>query len=478
MDAKEYDAIVIGGGPGGYTAAIRLAQLGKRTLCIEKESFGGVCLNWGCIPSKALIHAAATVDRIREAGAMGIAAGEPSIDFAATQRWKAGIVERLTTNVGTLIRGNGGETVYGTARLLDARTVEVTSPDGTTQRYVARDAIVLATGAGLAPLPGFAADGERILIARHAVELAEVPASLLVIGGGVIGLELGMMYQRLGTRLTVLEATGALLPGVDADLVRVVERRLRKRGAEVLTEARALRWEPAGAGATVTVEHGGATRTVEAEKVLVAVGFRPNTAGLGLEEVGVRLDERGHVAVDERMATSVPGIFAVGDLAGGPYLAHKAFREAEVAAEVIAGRWARADWLALPAAVFTDPEIATVGIGEAEARRRGIEPVVGRFPFAASGRAMSLNETDGFIKVVADGDRVIGVQVVGPEASELIAEAAFAVEMMASPGDVALTIHTHPTLGEGMMEAFKHALGEAIHIMNRRAAPRPVLAAA
>jgi len=478
MDAKEYDAIVIGGGPGGYTAAIRLAQLGKRTLCIEKESYGGVCLNWGCIPSKALIHASATLDRIREAGAMGIAAGEPTIDFAATQRWKAGIVERLTTNVGTLIRGNGGETVYGTARLLDARTVEVTAADGTAARYTARDAIVLATGAGLATLPGFAADGERILTARHAVELAEVPASLLVIGGGVIGLELGMMYQRLGTRLTVLEATDALLPGVDADLVRVVERRLRKRGAEVLTEARALRWAPSGAGAAVTVEHGGATRTIEAEKVLVAIGFRPNTAGLGLEEIGVRLDERGHVAVDERMETSVPGVYAVGDLAGGPYLAHKAFREAEVAAEVIAGRYARADWLALPAAIFTDPEIATVGIGEAEARRRGIEPTVGRFPFTASGRAMSLNDTDGFIKVVADGDRVLGVQVVGPEASELIAEAAFAVEMMASPGDVALTIHTHPTLGEGMAEAFKHALGEAIHIMNRRAAPRPVLAAA
>jgi dihydrolipoamide dehydrogenase len=287
-----------------------------------------------------------------------------------------------------------------------------------------------------------------------------------------------MMVQRLGTRLTVLEAADALLPGVDAELVRVVERRLRKRGAEVLTGARALGWEPSGAGAAVTVEHGGATRVIEAEKVLVAVGFHPNTAGLGLEEVGVRLDERGHVAVDERMATSVPGIYAVGDMAGGPYLAHKAFREAEVAAEVIAGRYARADWLALPAAIFTDPEIATVGIGEAEARRRGIEPTVGRFPFAASGRAMSLNDTDGFIKIVADGDRVLGVQIVGPEASELIAEAAFAVEMMASPGDVALTIHTHPTLGEGVMEAFKHALGEAVHIMNRRPAPRPALAAA
>ncbi|HET7461314.1 MAG TPA: dihydrolipoyl dehydrogenase [Longimicrobium sp.] len=473
MTPNEYDAIVIGGGPGGYTAAIRLAQLGKRTLCIEKESFGGVCLNWGCIPSKALITAAGTFDRIREAGTMGISAGEPTIDFAATQRWKAGIVERLTTNVGTLIRGNGGETVFGTARIVDPRTVEVTAADGSVARYTAREAIVIGTGARLARVPGFEADGKHVITARDAVDLPAIPSSLLVIGGGVIGLELGMMYQRLGTRLTIVEVTDALLPGVDADLVRVVERRLRKRGAEILTGARAVGWEPRGGAAAVTVRVGGETRVIEAAKVLVAVGFRPNTAGLGLEEVGVRLDERGHVAADERMMTSVEGIYAVGDVAGGPYLAHKAFREAEVAAEVIAGRYARADWLALPAAIFTDPEIATAGIGEAEARRRGIPVTIGRFPFAASGRAMSLNETDGFIKIVSDGERVIGVQIVGPEASELIAEATFALEMMASPEDVALTIHPHPTLGEGLMEAFKHALGEAVHIMNRPGARRP-----
>ncbi|HYH81207.1 MAG TPA: dihydrolipoyl dehydrogenase [Longimicrobium sp.] len=475
MQAKEYDAIVIGGGPGGYTAAIRLAQHGKRTLCVEKESFGGVCLNWGCIPSKALITAAGTFDRIREAGAMGISAGEPTIDFAATQRWKAGIVQRLTTNVGTLIRGNGGETVYGTARIVDPRTVEVTAADGGVTRHTAREAIVIGTGARLASVPGFEADGRFVLTARDAVDLPAIPESLLVIGGGVIGLELGMMYQRLGTRLTVVEMTDSLLPGIDADLVRVVERKLRKRGAEVLTGARALAWEERGARAAVTVQVGGETRVIEAEKILVAVGFRPNIAGLGLEEVGVRLDAHGHVEADERMMTSVPGIYAVGDVTGGPYLAHKAFREAEVAADVIAGRYARADWLALPAAIFTDPEIATVGIGEAEAKRRGLEVTVGRFPFSASGRAMSLNESEGFIRIIADSERVIGVQIVGPEASELIAEATFAIEMMASPEDVALTIHTHPTLGEGLMEAFKHALGEAVHIMNR---PRAKAAAA
>jgi dihydrolipoyl dehydrogenase len=480
VETGNYDAIVIGGGPGGYTAAIRLAQLGKRVLCVERESLGGVCLNWGCIPSKALITAAALVDRVREAAVMGISA-EPRIDFGATQRWKAGIVERLTTNVGTLIRGNGGTVAFGTARLLDARTVEVTAADGTARRYTAGEAIVLATGARLAAVPGFEADGEHVITARDAVDLPSVPRSLLVIGGGVIGMELGMMYQRLGTRLTVVELTDALLPGVDADLVRVVERRLRRRGAEVLTRAKAFGWEKRDGLAAVTVEHDGAARVIEAEKVLVAVGFVPNTGGLGLEAAGLRLDARGHVAVDERGMTSVPGIFAVGDVSGGPYLAHKAFREAEVVAEVAAGRYARRDWLAMPAAVFTDPEIATVGIGEAEARRRGLDVTVGRFPFSASGRAMSLVETEGFIKIVADRERVIGVQIVGPEASELISEAAFALEMMASPEDVALTIHPHPTLGEGVMEAFKHALGEAVHVMNRprpRRAPELAIAAA
>lgn len=477
MDAKAYDAVVIGGGPGGYTAAIRLAQLGKRVLCVERESLGGVCLNWGCIPSKALISAAALAGRIREAGEMGIRAGEPEVDFARTQAWKDGIVARLTGSVGTLIRGNGGEVAYGAARVAGPRVVEVRTAEGATERYEARDAVVVATGARLSALPGFEPDGERVITAREAVSLPRVPRSLLVIGGGVIGMELGTMYQRLGARVTVVEVTDGLLPGVDPELTRVVERRFRRRGGEVLTGARALGWEPRGEGAAVTVEHGGARREVEAERVLVSVGFRPNAGGLGLEEAGVALDARGHVRTDDRMRTTVPWIYAVGDVAGGPYLAHKAFREAEVAAEVIAGRNVRLDGYALPAAVFTDPEIAVVGMTEAEARGEGREVRVGRFPFTASGRAMSLRETEGFVKVVADGERLLGVGIVGPEASELIGEAAFALEMVAAAEDVALTIHPHPTLSEGVMEAFKHALGEAVHVMNRRPAGREAPAA-
>ena len=471
-----YDAIVVGGGPGGYTAAIRLAQLGKRTLCVERESLGGVCLNWGCIPSKALITAASTLESIRHAGAMGIAAGEPEIDFAATQRWKDGIVERLTGSVGTLIRANGGDTVAGDARLVDASTVEVTAADGGVSRYAAREAIVLATGARVVSIPGFEPDGERVITAKEAVSLPAVPRSLVVVGGGVIGMELGMMYQKLGTRVTVVEATGGILPGVDPDLTAVVARRFRKRGGVVLTSARAAGWEPAGEGVRVAVEHGGATEWIEADRVLVAVGFRPNTAGLGLETAGVKLDARGHIATDRSTRTSAPGVYAVGDVTGGPYLAHKAFREGEIAAEVIHGHNVGRDWLAMPAAIFTDPEIAVVGLTEAEARAAGHDVKVGRFPFGASGRAMSLGETDGFVKVVSDRDRVLGVHIAGPEASELIAEAALAIEMQAAPEDLALTIHPHPTLSEGMLESFKHSLGEAVHIMNRGArAARPAM---
>lgn len=470
-----YDAIVIGGGPAGYTAAIRLAQLGRRTLVVERDTVGGVCLNWGCIPSKALISAAAAYDGIREAEAMGIKAGAPSLDFTRTQAWKDGIVEQLTSGVAGLIRSNGAELVHGSATVTAPGEVSVTSADGTRSTFTA-PAVVIATGATPIDLPGFAPDGERILTAKEAVSLRQVPERLVVIGGGVIGMELGMMYQRLGAQLTVLEATGGVLPGIDRDLARVPLARIARRGGRVLTGARALGWEPAGEAARVRVQAAAGEEWIEADRVLVSVGFRPNTAGLGLEALGVKLDERGHVAVDRQYRTSVPGLFAIGDVTGGPYLAHKAFKEAEIAAEVIAGRRAARDWYALPAAIFTDPEIAVVGISEEQARREGRDITVGRFPFSALGRAMALRETDGFVKVITDHERILGVGIVGPEASELVAEATFALEMVAAPEDLALTIHAHPTLSEALHEAVKHALGEAIHIRNR--VKRPALAVA
>jgi dihydrolipoamide dehydrogenase len=473
MDASSYDVVVIGGGPGGYAAAIRLQQLGLKTAVVERESMGGVCLNWGCIPSKALITAAKQWERLHESGSMGISVGAATLDFSRTQAWKAGIVNKLTRGVEGLVRSNGADVVFGAARLLDSRTVEVAASSGQRRRLRAERGVVLATGARPIELPGFRPDGARVLTAREAVSLEQVPERLLVIGGGVIGVELGTMYRKLGSEVTIVELSGGLLPGLDRDLVRVVEARLKKAGVRILLNARAAGWAERDGEAVVEVAHGGREGEIATDRVLVAVGFRPNTEELDLSAAGIALDVRGHVQVDAQYRSSAEGVYAIGDVTGGPYLAHKAYKEAEIAAEVIAGKQFRRDWLALPAVVFSDPEIAVVGLGEEEAERQGISYRVGRFPFSVLGRAMSLGETEGFVKVIAGQDRVLGVGIVGPEASELIGEAAFAIEMMAAPEDVGLTVHAHPTLSEALHEAMRHSVGEAIHVMNRKA-PRSV----
>ncbi|MGB0678095.1 MAG: dihydrolipoyl dehydrogenase [Polyangiales bacterium] len=469
MSTTTYDAIIIGGGPGGYVAAIRLGQLGLKALVVEKESMGGVCLNWGCIPSKALIAAASLYDKIKRADAMGIRTSGLEVDVQAMQKWKEGIVGKLTGGVAGLVKGNGGSICMGEAKLTSPKEVEVTAADGKTSRYSATRGIIVATGASVIQIPGFTPDGKTLITAREAVSLSEVPKHLVLIGGGVIGLELGMVYQKLGAKVTVVEMTEQLLPGVDADLVKVVEKHLKKGGAEILLGAKASGCKVAKGQATVSVEQGGKTKELVADKVLVAVGFRPHSAELGLEALGVKLDARGHIVTNDTQESSVPGIYAIGDVCGMPYLAHKASKEGEIAAEVIAGHRAARDWRVMPAAIFTEPEIATAGLTESAAKAEGRAVKIGKFPFAASGRAMAVSETDGFIKVITcpDSHEVLGVGIVGPEASDLISEAALAIEMCAFAEDVALTVHPHPTLGEGVMEAFKHALGEAVHVMNR-----------
>jgi len=467
---KEYEAIVIGGGPGGYVAAIRLGQLGVKTLCVEREAMGGVCLNWGCIPSKALISAAKLADKVRHAETMGITVKELEVDVAKMQEWKEGIVKKLTSGVSSLVKGSGGEIAMGDAKIVDPHTVEVTAEDGGKETYKATKGIIVATGTQMLQIPGFEPDGKVVITAREAVSLQEAPKSMLLIGGGVIGLELGMVYQKLGTKITVVELLDQLLPGTDADLVRVVQKHLKKgEPADIYLESKAVSLEKTGGKAKVTIETGGEEKVIEVDKVLVAIGFKPNSRGLGLEDVGVELDDRGHIKVDDQFRTNVSSIFAIGDVAGPPYLAHKASKEGEIAAEVIAGHKSARDWRGMPAAIFTDPEIATVGLSEAEAKKQGKKIKIGKFPFSASGRAMSVNETDGFIKTIIDeaDHQLLGVAIVGPEAADLISESALAMEMCAFAEDVALTIHPHPTLGEGVMEAFKHSLGEAIHIMNR-----------
>lgn len=466
--STEFDAIVIGGGPGGYPCAIRLGQLGQSVACVEEEEYGGVCLNWGCIPSKALISNAHLYHKAHGADEVGISFGDVKLDVPKMQRWKDGVVKKLTGGVRSLLKGNGATLVEGRGKLVDAHTVQVEGKGGV-KTLKAKKGIVIATGSATIQVPGFEFDGKRIIGARQAVSLQAVPKRLVVIGGGVIGLELGMVYQAFGAELTVVELTPNLLPGTDPEAVKVVVRTLEKRGAKLFTETRAEGYELAGDAVRVKLATKSGAQSVECDQVLVAVGMKPRSRDLGLEALGVQIDPRGFVTTDDRCLTNVPGIYAIGDVSGPPMLAHKASKEGEVCAEIIAGHKAGKDWTSVPGIIFTDPEIATAGMSEADAKAQGHKVKVGKFPFSVLGRAMSIRETDGFVKVVTDADtkRVLGVTVVGPSASDLISEAMLAVEMTATAEDLALTMHPHPTLGEAMMEASAAALGQAIHIANR-----------
>jgi dihydrolipoamide dehydrogenase len=465
-----YDAIVIGGGPGGYVCAIRLGQLKVKTLCIEKDEPGGICLNWGCIPSKALINAAHTYDKMHAAKAMGIKVSSVEVDAGLLQDWKEGIVKRLTGGVRGLLKTNGADLLAGTATVTGPRTVEVKRPDGSIEKFEANKAIVIATGSSTIELPAFKFDGTQIIGAKEAVSLRQIPPRLLVIGGGIIGLELGMVYQAFGSKLTVVEALPTLLTGVDQECAKVVERKIVKHGGVIHKDAKAVGWEKQADGSVaVRIEVAGEQKSIDCDVVLVAVGMRPSSRGLGLEQVGVTVDAKGFIPTDRAGRSNIPSIYAIGDVSGPPLLAHKASKEGEVVAEVIAGHKAEKDWVSIASAVFTDPEIATVGLTAEQAKDKGIDVAVGKFPFAALGKAMAMLETDGFVKVVADKKtkQILGVHIVGPEASTMISEGALALEMAAFLDDVSMTVHPHPTLGEAMMEAAAHAMGAAIHIANR-----------
>jgi dihydrolipoamide dehydrogenase len=472
MSVSTFDAVVIGAGPGGYVAAIRLAQLGKKTALVEKESLGGVCLNWGCIPSKALIAAANLVEEVRGAAERGVLVEAPRIDVAKLRAYKDSVVKKLVGGVGQLEKGNGVEVLKGTARFVAPNAIEVAGAVGTSR--VEAGAFIVATGARPVEIPGFAFDGKDVWSARDAVDLPEVPRRLVIVGGGIIGLELGTVYAKLGAQVTFLEALPQILTGIDPEAVRLVQKGLRQRQATVHVGAKARGWERKGEGLVVHAEVEDKPLDLECDKILVAVGMCPNSEGLGLAEVGVKLSPRGFVEVDGQGRTAAPAIFAIGDLTGPPLLAHKASKEGEIAAEAIAGHKAVRDWVAMPGAIFTDPEVAAVGLSEEQARGAGHEVITGKFAFAALGRAIAIDHTEGFVKVVGDKTTklLLGVTICGPEASDLIAEAALALEMGAYLEDVALTVHAHPTLPEALMEACKAALGEAIHAINRPERPR------
>jgi dihydrolipoamide dehydrogenase len=465
----QFDAIVLGGGPGGYVCAIRLGQLGLKVACIEEEEYGGVCLNWGCIPSKALIANAHYVEKSKHMGDAGISVGDVKLDVNKMQDWKGGVVKKMTSGVRSLLKANAAEIIEGRGKLLDAKTIEVKLKNGETRKLTASKAIVVATGSATIQVPGFEFDGKSVIGAREAVSLREIPKRLVVIGGGVIGLELGMVYQTFGAELTVVELTPSLLPGVDPDCVKVVEKKLTSRGGKVLKNTRAERLEKTPNGVTVVVSADGKEQKLECDVVLVAVGMKPRSRGVGLEELGVEIDQRGFVKTNEFCETNVKGVYAIGDVSGQPMLAHKASKEGEVAAEVIAGHHAAKDWVTVPGIIFTDPEIATVGLTEEQAKAQGYAVKTGKFPFAALGRAVAIMETDGFVKVVTDtkSGRILGIHIVGPSATDLISEAVLALETVATAEDMAMSIHPHPTLGEALMEAAAASLGHAIHIVNR-----------
>jgi dihydrolipoamide dehydrogenase len=467
-DVERYDAVVIGSGTGGYPAAIRLGQLGVKTLIVEKENVGGVCLNVGCIPSKSLIHAAKMFDKVKHLGDIGITVpGAPTIDMVATQKWKQTVVGKLTGGVRQLLKANKATLLEGTASFVAPNTLEVKKADGQAVRVEAKS-IVVATGSTPIQIPGFTFDGKRVIDSTGALALTTVPKRMVVVGGGYIGLELGTVYAKLGTKVTVVEALPTLLTGVDSECVRVVAQKLKKMGVEVVLEAKATGWEDKGDRAVVTIETKGGKAQLDADVILVTVGRKPTTSGFGLDKIGVKL-ERGFIVVDKQQRTNVPGVYAVGDCTPGPMLAHKSTKEGEVVAEVIAGRRAEMDVRTIPAVVFTDPEIATTGLTEEQAKAEGRKIKTGKYPFAVLGRALSVNETDGFAKIVADAEteEVLGVHVVGAAASDLISEAALAIEMGAVLHDISLTVHPHPTMPEALMEAAAAALGEAIHLVNR-----------
>ncbi|WP_176072882.1 dihydrolipoyl dehydrogenase [Brucella intermedia] len=456
--------LIIGGGPGGYVCGIRAGQLGIDTVLVEKTRLGGTCLNVGCIPSKALIHAADEFHRLSvfaSKGALGISAENPAIDFARTLEWKDGIVNRLNSGVAGLLKRSRVRMFHGQARFLDGKTVLVETDTG--RQTIHAENIVIATGSVPVEIQALPFGG-KVISSTEALSLEKIPEKLAIVGGGYIGLEIGTAFAKLGAKVTVVEATDRILPQYDAELTRPVMARLKALGVEVLTGTSAKGLSKDEAGLEVLTADG-TTKTIEADRILVTVGRKPQTDGWGLSEIRLDMDGR-FIRIDERCRTSMRGVYAIGDVAGEPMLAHRAMAQGEMVAEIIAGGNQVWDKRCIPAVCFTDPEIVTVGLSPDEARKAGHEIQVGVFPFQANGRAMTVEREDGMIRVVARADNhlILGIQAVGVGISELSSSFAQAVEMGARLEDIAATIHAHPTLSEGFVEASMKALGHALHV--------------
>jgi dihydrolipoamide dehydrogenase len=465
-----YDLIVIGSGPGGYVCAIRAAQLGMKTAVIEKwPTFGGTCLNVGCIPSKAMLNASELYEEAEDKfGEMGIKVGKPSVDLAAMLKYKENGVDGNVKGVEYLFKKNKIETFRGTGRIAAPGKVEVKAPDGKTQVLDTKN-IVIATGSDVARLNGIDIDEKRVVSSTGALDLTKVPQKLLIVGAGIIGLELGSVWRRLGAEVTIVEFLDHILPGIDSEVARQFHRMLEKQGLTFKLSSKVTAIDTSGKTLKVKVEPaagGGAAATLEADAVLVAIGRMPYTEGLGLEAVGVKKDNRGRVIVDPHYKTNVDGIYAIGDVIAGPMLAHKAEEEGVAVAENLAGQAGHVNYDVIPNVVYTYPEIASVGKTEEELKTAGVAYNIGKFPFTANPRAKVNLTTEGFVKILADAktDRVLGVHILGPDAGNMIAEAAIAMEFGASSEDIARTCHAHPTLPEAVKEAALAVAKRAINM--------------
>ncbi len=464
-----YDLVVIGTGPGGYVCAIRAAQLGLKVAVVEKNpTFGGTCLNVGCMPSKALLHASELFEEAGHSFAkMGIGVSQPKLDLAAMMNFKQQGIDGNVKGVEFLLKKNKIDVLHGIGRVLGAGKVEVKDGEGKTQAVETKN-IVIATGSAVAPLKGIAIDETRVVSSTGALSLEKVPEHLLVIGAGVIGLELGSVWRRLGAKVTVVEFLDRILPGMDGEVARQFQRLLEKQGVAFKLGAKVTGVDSSGAKLKAQVEPaaGGAAEAIEADVVLVAIGRVPYTEGLGLDEAGVARDERGRIKTDAHLATNVPGIYAIGDVIAGPMLAHKAEDEGVAAAEIIAGQAGHVNYDVIPGVVYTTPEVAAVGKTEDELKAAGIAYTVGKFPFTANGRSKVNQTTDGFVKILADAktDRVLGVHMVGREVGEMIHEACVLMEFGGSAEDLARTCHAHPTRSEAVKEAALAVAKRAIHM--------------
>ncbi len=468
MKEKTYDVVVIGAGPGGYVSAIRSSQLGLKTAIVEKKYMGGVCLNVGCVPSKALITASEFFYKLaHDAKAMGISInGSASVDMNKLQKWKESICKKMSSGISSLLKGNKVDIVNGEASFISPEKLEVKLQNDDVQ-YIRSKYFVLAMGSSPIELPQFTFDEKNILSSTGGLNFQEVPKRITVIGGGYIGLEIAGYLCHLGSKVTVLEASSEFLGGLaDKDITEVIIKHFKKIGVTLLTNCKAQSWKSKGEDLIVNVDIQGQKQDILTDKILIAVGRRPNSDQANIKGIGLEFD-KGFVKVDKQRRTNIPHIFAIGDIAGQPMLAHKASYEGILVAEVLAGKKRIFDAKVIPSVVFTHPEFASVGLSERECQEQGLSVKISRFPFAANARAFCFQEVSGFVKMIADSrnDLILGVHIVGPQASQLISEAALAIEMGATLEDMACTIHPHPTLSETLMESCEAALGYPIHIL-------------